>query len=184
MARDGWVVIIGVRFPVAWTDIGMPARPRLGSVTLVEGPPAWAWHDSAPDLPVPVCSIEPGDPVAGWEVDHVVVTTPDPDGAVGRLVEAGALLRRWGEAQGRRAAFLRAGPVVELVEGPSTLLWGVALATGEPLAAVVARWRSAGWGVSEPRPAVQPGRTLFTVRGKNLAVFDALTRERTGKEPR
>jgi hypothetical protein len=44
-------------------------------------------------------------------------------------------------------------------------LYGVALVTTEPLETVILNWRSRGLDVTDPTPAIQPGRRIFTVRG-------------------
>ena len=68
--------------------------------------------------------------------------------------------------RGRPAAFFRVGPILEVIESPvrRAALYGVVLTTEEPLESVVLRWRSMGRDVTDPKPAIQPGRRIFTVR--------------------
>jgi hypothetical protein len=57
--------------------------------------------------------------------------------------------------------------VLEVIESPvrAPSIFGVALATEEPLEVIVLRWRSSGFAVDDPRSAIQPGRRIVTVRG-------------------
>ncbi len=168
-------MIVGLRFPVSWASLGFPSLPQMGEVVLAEGAPAWSWQGTAPDLPIAAFDVPTGTPVPGWSVDHVVVVAGRLAAAVVSLEQAGAVLRRQGEARGRPAAFLRAGCVIEVVEigGVTPRLWGAALETAAPLEEVAARWRDAGLQVGRPHPAVQPGRRIFSVRGVGLAVMSA-----------
>lgn len=121
-------------------------------------------------------------------VDHVVAMTPDLERTVAALRAAGLDLRRIREeptpAGAPRQAFFRLGAVVlEVVQEPPeaiaraggdhpALFWGLALAAPD-LDATVARLGEAH--VSEPRPAVQPGRRIATLRrAAGLAVPVAL----------
>ncbi len=69
------------------------------------------------------------------------------------------------EVQGRPTAFYRVGTVLEAIESPvrTPALYGVALVTDESLEAVALRWRSMGIEVGDVRPAIQPGRRIFSV---------------------
>lgn len=168
-------MIVGLRFPVSWARLGFPSQPLMGGVVLAEGAPAWSWEGTPPDLPIAGFDASPGTPVPGWLVDHVVVVVGRLAAAVASLEQAGAMLRRPGEARGRPAAFLRAGCVIEVVEigGVTPRLWGVALETAAPLEEVAARWRGVGLQVGQPHPAIQPGRRIFSVRDVGLAVMSA-----------
>ena len=152
--------------------VGLPAR--LGPVVVVTGAPAWAWDGPAPDLPISTFDPPDAESVAGWGVDHVVVVAADVTAAVDALVAAGADLRRRGRtARGGEAAFLLAGVLVEVVavdEGPARLA-GIAYETDRPLDEVVAAWRAAGVPAGDPHPAVQPGRSICSVRGAAVAAM-------------
>ena len=111
------------------------------------------------------------------QLDHVVAFSPDLDRTVAALTAAGLDLRRVCEeptpAGAPRQAFFRIGeaileaiqvpdgsPVMENPDGPAGF-WGVAFVVDDIEAAV------AGFPdghASEPRPAVQEGRMIATLR--------------------
>ncbi len=138
-----------------------------------EGDVAWAWERHGPDFGIPSFEAPPAMVAEGWEVDHVVLLVPDVEPVVEKL--AGSLRLRM-EVQGRPTAFFRVATVLEVIQTqvPAPRLYGVALATGEPLDEVASRWREDGHDVSEVRDAIQPGRRIFTVRGlrAGLVVMD------------
>lgn len=169
-------MLIGIRFPLDLTSVGFPPTASIGSVVVWHGPAAWVWEGTPPAVPIEAVAPPPTEDVAavdGWGVDHVVVTTPELDVTVTALRLAGADLRRFGEARGRRAAFLLAGVLIEVVQVDSgrPFLWGLALETDEPLPEVADRWRARGWDVTDPHEAVQPGRQIMSVRHAPLAVM-------------
>lgn len=166
--------ITAIRFPVPWVGLGFGSSPAMGGVALATGAPAWMWQPEVPALPIEEASPGESVEVPGWDVDHVVVTTPDLEDTVAALAAAGADDRRRAQVRGRPAAFLLAGLLVEVVEvsgAAHATLWGLALATEHPLDEVVARWRERGFAVSDPRRAVQPGRRIFRLGGTTLAVM-------------
>jgi hypothetical protein len=109
-------------------------------------------------------------------IDHVVAITPALERTVAALQEAGLDLRRIREeptpAGAPRQAFFRLGAtILEVVQEPAeaveragrdrpAFFWGLALLAPDLDATV------AGFGdrVGEPRPAVQPGRRIATLR--------------------
>ncbi|MBN1528324.1 MAG: hypothetical protein JW895_04650 [Thermoleophilaceae bacterium] len=109
-------------------------------------------------------------------LDHLVVMSPALDRTVAALERGGLDLRRLreGETPGgsARQAFFRMGEVIlEVVEAPEgtsvrsdpdgpARLWGLAFGV-ESMEATAA---ALGPLLGEPRPAVQPGRTIATVR--------------------
>jgi catechol 2,3-dioxygenase-like lactoylglutathione lyase family enzyme len=106
-------------------------------------------------------------------VDHVVAMTPDLDRSVAGLEAAGLDLRRVRNeptpAGAPRQAFFRLGStILEVVQEPDgvpgrdgrAFFWGLALVVPD-LDQAVARL---GEHVSRPRPAVQPGRRIATLR--------------------
>lgn len=167
-------MILAARYPFGRLPLRLPAA--FGAVVLAEGTPAWVWKGKAPALSIPSFVVPEDAPaIEGWEVDHVVVTTPSLDRAIAALTDAGAVLRKRAEVAGQPAAFLLAGVLIEVLEvagASEDALWGLTLGTEEPLEALAARWRQAGLDVSDVRAAVQPGRRIFTVRDQNLAVMD------------
>jgi hypothetical protein len=107
-------------------------------------------------------------------MDHVVAFSPDLDRTVVRLTDAGLDLRRIRDeptpAGAPRQAFFRLGEVIlECIQMPDSpdldrargaLLWGLAVRTGDMDRTVATVGRRLG----EPRAAVQPGRTIATLR--------------------
>jgi hypothetical protein len=107
-------------------------------------------------------------------VDHVVVFSPELDRTVATLEAAGLDLRRIREEPtpggAPRQAFFRLGEVIleciqlpdspELDRSRNARLWGLALQTADmdQTAGVL------GDKLGEPRPAVQEGRTIATLR--------------------
>jgi catechol 2,3-dioxygenase-like lactoylglutathione lyase family enzyme len=135
-------------------------------------------------LPTTVSETAPphlaGEPHPGGvaAIDHVVVLTPDIDRTTATLRDAGFDLRREREGAtpggSTRQSFFRMGEVIlEVVQAPPgtpvagdpggpARLWGISflVADLERTAAVL------GGLVGEPRPAVQPGRRIATLRNE------------------
>jgi hypothetical protein len=144
----------------AWSLRGIETTELDGLATSIsEGPPR------EPALPHP-------NGVTG--VDHVVVFSPELDRTVAVLETAGFDLRRIREEPtpggAPRQAFFRLGDVIlECIQMPdspdldrsrSARLWGLALGTAD-----MARTATIlGERLGEPRPAVQEGRTIATLR--------------------
>src|SRR3954463_946317 len=123
-----------------------------------------------------------GDPLTAAEphpngvtaIDHVVAFSPDLDRTVAALEAAGLDLRRIREeptpAGAARQAFFRLGDVIlecvqlpdspELDRSGDATLWGLAVQTADMDATAVALGNRLG----DPRPAVQDGRTIATLR--------------------
>lgn len=138
------------------TDLdGLPAEPAT-----TEAPPG-----PAPEHPNGVTKI-----------DHVVAFTPDRARTVAKLEEAGLDLRRLRDeptpAGGGHQAFFRLGEaILEVVEIPADApkplppdaparLWGLAFRVSS-----LDRTRAAlGDRLGDPRPAVQPGRRIATLK--------------------
>lgn len=145
----------------------------MGSTTLVEGDrPGWSWQGMAPDFGIDECPSVVGAPIDGWVTDHVVLLVPDLDQAADLLDAAGLRPRLRIAVKGRPTAFYRVGPVLEVIESPvrGPSLYGVAVATEESLEVVALRWRGLGFDVTDPRPAMQRGRRIMTVRGRAAAL--------------
>lgn len=158
--------ITSLRLPIDWTAVGWPERPRLVGITLGSGDPRWSWRPSAPAFGIRTESVEPGDVVEGFSVDHVVLLVPDLDSAIGTLGRIGLAPRlRMTISGDRPAAFFRVGTVLEVVESPvrDASLYGIALSADEPLEGLALRWRSLGLSIGDIKPAVQPGRRIMTV---------------------
>jgi hypothetical protein len=111
-------------------------------------------------------------------IDHVVVMTPDVDRTAGAVTRAlGVPLKRVrdGVSLGRpvRQAFFRLGEVILELAGPPepgigpARFWGLALVLEDLDAAYTAAGPER---MSEPKPAVQPGRRIASLRGLGLPV--------------
>ena len=115
-------------------------------------------------------------PNGAVRVDHVVMLSPDLDRTVAELESQGFDLRRRREGPtpggSTRQAFFRAGePILEVVQAPegtsvardpdgAARLWGLAFAVGDMEETAAAL----GDLLGRPRDAVQPGRTIATLR--------------------
>ncbi|MFQ5517133.1 MAG: hypothetical protein ACE5E8_06115 [Acidimicrobiia bacterium] len=167
--------LLAVRLPIPWHALGFDDPASLGTTTVGGGLHGWLWDGPTPEIGVAEISMPAADEKEGWAVDHVVVLVPHLDRALQILTLAGLDLRLRAEVRGRPTAFLRAGTVVEVIEESvaATRLYGVALVTDEPLESVALRWRSAGFDVADPHPALQPGRHILSVAdaGAGLAVM-------------
>jgi hypothetical protein len=100
-------------------------------------------------------------------LDHVVITTPDFDRTAQSLDAHGMPLRRIRDAGDFRQGFRRLGPaILELVENTSAppsgpaRFWGLVIIVDD-LEALGPRIAP---HLSEPKPAVQPGRRIATLR--------------------
>jgi hypothetical protein len=106
----------------------------------------------------------PEHPNGALAVDHVVALTDDLERTTGALEAAGLPLRRVRRPPESPVAqaFLPAGTlVVEVVQtGDAPALWGLVVVVAD-LDVVAARL---GDALGTPRPAVQPGRRIATVR--------------------
>jgi hypothetical protein len=157
-----------LRLPIPWEGLGLPSAPMMGATTLLEGDhPGWDWKGAAPDFGIERCEMATGTMVTGWVTDHVVLLVPGLDDAVEVLAAVGIRPRLRIDVNGRPTAFFRVGPILEVIESPvrAPSIYGVAVATEEPLHVAALRWRSLGFDVSDPRDAMQPGRRIMTVRG-------------------
>jgi len=110
-------------------------------------------------------------------LDHVVLRSPDLDRTTEALGALGLDLRRTrdvGSGEGAmQQRFFRMGEVIlELVGPPSPVgdgpcsIWGLALVTDD----IDASAAHLGAACSPPKPAVQPGRRIATVRTRELGI--------------
>ncbi len=155
-----------IRLPIQWDQFGLPTALQTRTTCLITGDPAWGWDGNAPDLGIPLVDQASGESHDGWDLDHVVLMVPDLDHTVGVLKPLSAPRLRT-SVDGRRTAFYRFGPLLEVIESPvrAPALFGVALVTDRSLQATALEWRSLGITVTDVQPAMQPGRHIFTVRG-------------------
>ncbi len=158
-----------IRVPIDFADFGLPEQLQADGTCLVSGDPGWAWDDDPPQLGIEVIPTAQGTTVEGWGLDHVVLLVPTLDEAVAALQATLGGPRLRTSVQGRPTAFYRAGPVLEVIESPvrAPSLFGIALVTEDSLEETAIAWRERGVTVTDPQPAIQPGRTIFTVKGTN-----------------
>ncbi len=156
-----------IQLPIPWPEFGLPGPMQTQTTCLVDASPAWAWDPEPPDLGIAQAATCTGEPSPGWDLDHAVLLVPDMTEALSRVHPVLGAPRLRTTVEGRATSLFRVGPLLEMIESPvrAPALYGVALVTTEPLEAVVLNWRSRGLDVSDPRPAIQPGRRIFTVRG-------------------
>lgn len=114
-------------------------------------------------------------------LDHVVMFTPDLQRTVGALENAGFEVRRVRDIPGteplRQQVFFWAGStIIELVgpaeptgDAPATL-WGLAV-TCDDLDLAHERL---GGKLGTPKPAVQPGRRIATLRTRDIGISTAI----------
>jgi hypothetical protein len=155
-----------LRLPLPWDEFDLPNPLQTRSTVLLTGEPAWGWEGDAPELGIPPCEPSPATAAEGWDLDHVVLLVPDLTHAEAAFAAIGLQPRLRMDVRDRPAAFFRAGPLLEVIESPvrAPALYGLALVTEESLEVVVLRWRAMGRDVSDPTPAIQPNRRIFTVR--------------------
>jgi hypothetical protein len=155
-----------LRLPLPWDEFDLPNPLRTRSTVLSTGSIGWRWEGPAPGFDIETVDPAEGTTAEGWDLDHVVLLVPDLEAAVEVLREAELHPRLKVEVRGRPTAFFRVGPLLEVIESPvrAAAVYGVALATEEPLEVVALRWRSMGRDVTDPKPAIQPGRRIMTVR--------------------
>jgi hypothetical protein len=160
------LTLVGLSLPIRWDAFGLANPWQAGMTAVATGNPSWAWDEPAPDLGIAEAEAVSGTAEDGWDLDHVVLLVPHIDQAVDAMATAGSPARLRVEVRGRPTAFFRVGPVLEVIQAPvrAPALYGAALVTTEPLEIVVLRWRSMGHDVTDPRPAIQQGRRIFTVR--------------------
>ncbi|HSP03353.1 MAG TPA: VOC family protein [Acidimicrobiales bacterium] len=181
--------------PAAWMAAGFTvegAEVAVGTVRISctgDGAGADRWRLRADgDVPRSVDGIatsttdrEPPRPVAHpngvVRIDHIVLRSPDLDRTTEAFGALGLDLRRTRDVgSGERAMqqrFFRMGEVIlELVGPPSASgagpcsIWGLALVTDD----IDASAAHLGAACSAPKPAVQPGRRIATVRTRELGI--------------
>ena len=160
-------ILTTVQLPIPWESFGLPPALQTRSTCLIDGPPAWAWDEAGPELGIPFIEEVHGEEAPGWDLDHVVILVPDLDATAQQLVATIGAPRLRTVVKDRPTAFYRVGPLLEVIQSPvrAPALFGIALVTTDSLEVTVLNWRSRGLDVSRPRPALQAGRRIFTVRG-------------------
>jgi hypothetical protein len=137
----------------SWTLSGVPAAGDIAGLPT----------RSAPEPAATAPSGELAHPNGAVGIDQVVVLTPDFDATASALESAGLPLRRIRDAGGFRQGFRRLGPaILELVEAKDATVrfWGLVVIVSD-LDALATLLRDQ---LGAPRPAVQPGRRIATLR--------------------
>jgi hypothetical protein len=109
-------------------------------------------------------------------IDHVVLMTPDVVRTFLALETLGLDVRRERDAGAFRQLFFRLGPeILELVgpheagPGPASL-WGITFVVGD----IDATAEFLGERVGRVKDAVQPGRRITTLRGREIGISPAI----------
>ncbi len=159
---DGHADLNGVRLTLnapgegitRWSIQGIPPSEAI------DGLPT----DTVPDHLRPRHAPHPNGATA---LDHVVITTPDFDRTAQALERVNIPLRRIRDAGNFRQGFRRLGPaILELVENKSAppqnpaCFWGLVIIVAD-LDSLASRL---GENLSAPKPAVQPGRRIATLK--------------------
>ena len=155
-----------LQLPLPWDEFALPNPLQTRSTVLATGPIGWTWDAGIPAFGIDDIAPLEGQTAEGWDLDHVVLLVPDLQNAIDVLREIDLSPRLKVDVRGRPTAFFRVGPLLEVIESPvrAPSIYGVALVTDEPLEVVALRWRSMGRDVTDPKPAMQPGRRIMTVR--------------------
>lgn len=171
--------------PHAWRDAGFSVqddgRCRIGTVDVrLAGPAAgrgimsWVLREGGDDSPA---QTHPNGVIL---IDHLVMTTPDPERTIATLEEGGLVHRRTREADNydepMRQDFFRLGEVVLEVIGPRQAdparadrpdrLYGLAFTIDDLDATAV----MLGDRLGPVKDAVQPGRRIATLRRGTVAI--------------
>ncbi len=152
---------------LALGELSVRLAGRAGGTGLVELRVAGLLDERPDGLPV-VAAAEGGrggsvapHPNGATAIDHAVVLTDDCDRTAGALAAAGGDVRRSGRPPELPApmAFVRFGALIlEVAQaGGPARFWGITIVVPDPDAL-------AGPLVGSPRPAVQPGRRIATVK--------------------
>jgi hypothetical protein len=110
-------------------------------------------------------------------IDHIVIATPDWPRTIAALEKVGFDLRRERDAGRMRQGFFKAGPVVlEVVGGHEVTGDGPASFFGLALNVADLDATKAFYGdlLGDPKPAVQPGRRIATLRHRDAGLSTAI----------
>lgn len=180
--------------PDAWRDIGFEVADDVCTVGGVRirlaepgtGITAWALHE----LPASVADVD-GIPTSVatdgraelsvhrngvTRIDHLVLMTPDVPRTVAALASLGLEVRRDRDAGAFHQVFFRLGAEILEVVGPkqaspgSASLWGITFVVDDIAAAA----QFLGDRVGRVKDAVQPGRRITTLRGREVGVSPAI----------
>ncbi|HUS20562.1 MAG TPA: hypothetical protein VMZ66_00950 [Aeromicrobium sp.] len=181
--------------PDAWRSIGFgvgedgccgvgSVRIRLGGQGT--GITSWTLRDVPVDLtgvdgvPTGYTEARPGEsgthPNGVTRIDHVVFMTPDVPRTAAALVALGLDVRRERDAGAFQQVFFRLAEVILELVGPQEAgpgpasLWGLTFAVDD----LEATAEFLGDRVGRVKDAVQPGRRITTLRGKEIGISPAI----------
>jgi len=170
----------------SWIEAGFSVdsgRVRIGDFVVALDQPTdrTAWGFEPPLVAaidgIPECDVTPAPPAThpngAVGVDHVVVTSSDLGRTTAALEAVGIALRRSRSLGDREQRFFWAGTTIIEMVGPSTAeghthasIWGLALVSND----LEASKERLGPLLSDPRPAVQPGRSIAAIRTRELGI--------------
>ena len=181
--------------PDAWRSIGFGVGHDgcccVGSVRIQLGGDGtgitdWTLRDVPIDLtevdgvPTGYSEVPPGDsgthPNGVNRIDHLVFMTPDVPRTAAALVALGLDVRRERDAGAFQQVFFRLGEVILELVGPQDAgpgpasLWGLTFAVAD----LDATAEFLGDRVGRIKDAVQPGRRITTLRGKEIGISPAI----------
>jgi hypothetical protein len=180
--------------PDAWRAIGFTVdvdecciggvRVRLGRTgtgitdwTLRGIPQATVDVDGIPTGSSAATACQPNQHANGvTRIDHVVLMTPDVRRTVGALSALGLDVRRERDADAFQQVFFRLGDVILEVVGPHesgpgpASLWGLTFVVDDIDEAA----RFLGDRIGRVKDAVQPGRRITTLRGREIGITPAV----------
>jgi hypothetical protein len=181
--------------PDAWRSIGFGVSHDgcccVGSVRIQLGRDGtgitdWTLREVSIDLtevdgvPTGYSEVPPGDPGTHPNgvnrIDHLVFMTPDVPRTAAALVALGLDVRRERDAGAFQQVFFRLGEVILELVGPQDAgpgpasLWGLTFAVAD----LDATAEFLGDRVGRIKDAVQPGRRITTLRGKEIGISPAI----------
>jgi catechol 2,3-dioxygenase-like lactoylglutathione lyase family enzyme len=181
--------------PDAWRaigfDVGHDSCCRVGSTrirlggggtgitdwTLRDVPADVTEVDGVPTSGSAVPSDEPGAHANGvTRIDHLVFMTPDLPRTAAAVVALGLDVRRERDAGAFQQMFFRLGEVILELVGPAeggpgpASLWGITFAVSD----LDATAEFLGDRIGRVKDAVQPGRRITTLRGKEIGISPAI----------
>jgi hypothetical protein len=131
-------------------------------------------------VPTAASTADPGEPATHangtTRIDHLVLMTPDLPRTTGALVAQSLDVRRERDAGSFQQVFFRLGEVILELVGPKepgpgpASLWGLTFAVDD-LDATAALL---GERVGRVKDAVQPGRRITTLRGREIGISPAI----------
>jgi catechol 2,3-dioxygenase-like lactoylglutathione lyase family enzyme len=191
--------------PDTWRSIGFDVDDdgccRVGSVRIRLGSggtgiTGWTLRDVPVDrtdvdgVPTAYSKTPPGEPATHpngvTRIDHLVFMTPDLPRTTTALVALGLDVRRERDAGAFQQVFFRLGEVILELVGPqeagpgSSSLWGITFTVDD----LDATAEFLGDRVGRVKDAVQPGRRITTLRGKEIGISPAIAFMSDNEPPR